>query len=87
MSTTTVTHHEYAADPERIRHAAASGPVVITEHGEPAQVLMSVAAWRALAATARPAAGIVELLAMPDADDLEFEVPASQLRCRPADLS
>lgn len=56
--------------------AAESGPVYITEHGRPIYVLLSFVHYQNLIS---PQPGIVELLAGPGTEDIEFEVPRSVL--------
>ena len=56
MSTTIVTSLELSLDIARAKKAAKSGPVVITDRGKPAHVLLSIEYYRRLtnAASWRP---------------------------------
>ena len=44
----TFTAREYNQDASRVKRAASKGPVIITERGKPAHVLMTVAAYERL---------------------------------------
>ena len=69
---TTLSSREFNQDTGRAKKAAALGPVVITDRGRPSHVLLSMDHYLALT---RTTAGIVEMLAMPGADDVGFEPP------------
>lgn len=83
MSTSTITSREFNQDTGGAKKAADNGPVIITQRGKPAHVLLSVAEYRRLTGGTRR---IADLLAMPDAADLEFEPPRSRDLPRQADL-
>lgn len=67
---TTMSSREFNQDTGRAKKAARSGPVFITDRGKPAHVLLSIDEYRRLTASADD---IVDLLAMPGADEVEFE--------------
>ena len=67
---TKMTARELNRDVSAAKRAAASGPVVITDRGEPAYVLLTVAEYRTLQGEAPD---VVERLRMEDGDDVEFE--------------
>ena len=80
----TVSSREFNHDVGRAKKAALRGPVFITDRGRPSHVLLSVEAYRAL--TARQPS-IVDLLALPGAEDIEFDpVRATGPLFRAADL-
>lgn len=80
----TLSSREFNHDVGRAKKAALQGPVFITDRGRPSHVLLSVEDYRAL--TARQPS-IVDLLALPGAEDVEFEpVRASGPLFRAADL-
>ena len=82
---TTMTGRECNRDVSKAKRQARKGPVVITSRGWAAHVLLTIDAYVALT---KQGASIVDLLAMPEAADIEFEPP--RLRAgmyRPADLS
>ena len=66
-------------------HAASHGPVFITDRGHPAYVLLTVEEYQRLT---KGQASIGELLAMPNADAVEFDPPrmADDI-LKPADFS
>ena len=84
MTVTTFSSREFNRDVTRAKKAARAGPVFVTDRGRPAHVLLTIEEYRRLTGD-RPS--LVELLAMPEAADIEFE----PLRwrgpsLRPADL-
>lgn len=74
---------EFNQDTSRAKQAANEGPVFITDRGRPAHVLMSIEEYRRL--TGNPVS-IVDLLAMPDAEHVEFEAPRASIVTRPAEF-
>jgi hypothetical protein len=68
----TFTSREFNQDVARAKRAAKEGPVIITDRGRPAYVLMRHETYRRLAGQ-RP--GIRALLAHPESDDVAFEPP------------
>lgn len=78
--TTTVTAREFNHDVSRAKRAADVGPVVITDRGEPAYVLLSIAEYRAL----RTPRSLLSILQADD--DIEFEPVVSRELPRAADL-
>lgn len=85
MLITTLSSREFNHDASGAKKAARSGPVFITDRGRPAHVLLTIEDYNQLTHS-QP--GIVELLAMPEVADIDFEAP--RLRSplyQPADLS
>ncbi len=72
MAITTVTSREFNQDVSRIKRASLRGPVFITDRGHPAHVLLSIQDYENLTTTKE---SIIDLLAMPDAADIDFEIP------------
>jgi len=84
LSTTTkLSSREFNQDASGAKRAAQQGPVIITDRGRPAHVLLTFEAYSRLT---RKAAGIAELLAMPGLADIEFEAPRLGPIAKPADL-
>jgi prevent-host-death family protein len=83
VTITTVSSREFNQDASGAKRAASKGPVVITDRGRPAHVLLTFEAYRKLT---EKAASIADLLAMPGAADVEFEAPRVGRVARPADL-
>jgi PHD/YefM family antitoxin component YafN of YafNO toxin-antitoxin module len=73
VATKTMTCEEFEEDLERARNAAANGPVFITEDGEDAFVLLTLDEYRRIGGDCD---GITELLAEPEAAELDFEPPS-----------
>lgn len=85
MSITTVSSREFNRDVGKAKRAAANGPVFITDRGQPSHVLLNIEEYQKLTDKTE---SIVDLLAMPDAGDIDFEPPRLNKELyRPADLS
>jgi len=81
----TMTSREANQDFSRAKREARTGPVIITERGRPANVLMSYDEYKRL--TDKPKS-LFDLLAMPGQEDVEFEPPPRQKAApRKIDLS
>ncbi len=85
MAVTTFSSREFNRDVTRAKKAARNGPVFITDRGRPAHVLLSVEEYRRITGAQ---ASIVDLLAMPDGVEIEFEpLRLCSPLFRPADLT
>ncbi|NIB40708.1 type II toxin-antitoxin system Phd/YefM family antitoxin [Pseudomaricurvus alkylphenolicus] len=85
MTITTVSSREFNQDVSKVKRAAAAGPVFITDRGQAAHVLLTIEEYRKI--TDREES-IVDLLAMPDTADIDFEPPRRDKELyRPADFS
>lgn len=84
MTITTLSSREFNQDSNRAKKAAADGPVFITDRGKPAHVLLSIEEYRRLVGERRK---IADALAMPDAENVEFDPPRAVIGSRAADLS
>ena len=84
MTVMTFSSREFNRDVTRAKKAARAGPVFVTDRGRPAHVLLTIEEYRRLTGD-QPS--LVELLAMPEAADIEFEPPRWRgPSLRPADL-
>jgi prevent-host-death family protein len=68
----TLTSREFNQDVARAKRAANEGPVIITDRGRPAYVLMRHETYQRLAARG---SGIRSLLAHQESEDVAFEPP------------
>jgi prevent-host-death family protein len=84
VTITTVSSREFNQDASGAKRAASKGPVVITDRGRPAHVLLTIEAYQKLT---QKTASIADLLAMPGVADIAFEAPRLGPIARPADLS
>lgn len=85
MTVTTLSSREFNQDVSRAKRAADAGPVIITDRGEPAYVLLRHDAYRQLAGGGPT---IRDLLDQPGVEDIEFDPPRlGGGLFRPADLS
>ena len=84
MAITTLSSREFNQDTSRAKKAATKGPVFITDRGRPAHVLLSIDDYRKLTGKRQ---NILDLLAMPEAESIEFEPPRlSDELARPFDF-
>lgn len=85
MTITTLSSREFNQDTSRAKKAAQSGPVIITDRGRPAHVLLTIEEYQRVT---HSQTSIVDLLAMPSVADIDFEPPRLNADLyRPADLS
>jgi len=83
VTKTVFSSREFNQDAGGAKRAAREGPVIITDRGRPAHVLLSYEAYQKL--TRKPA-NIIDLLAMPGVADIPFEAPRMGPIVRPTDL-
>ncbi len=85
MPSTTLTSREANQNISRAKRASRDGPVIITERGKPALVLLDYTEFLRL--TGKPPS-ILEALQMPDMESVELELPPrSKELPRDVDLS
>jgi prevent-host-death family protein len=84
MTITTISSREFNQDASGAKRAALNGPVFITDRGRPAHVLLSIEAYQKLAGRQK---SILDLLADPEAANVEFTPSRVEIRARPVDLS
>lgn len=75
MMITTLSSRRFNQDTSGAKNAARAGPVFITDRGKPAHVLLTFEDYQKLTGGN---ASIVDLLAMPGGEDIEFEPPRLQ---------
>jgi prevent-host-death family protein len=75
LPTSTVTSREFNQDSGRVKRASRQGPVLITERGKPAHVLMTYEDYERLAGI-KPS--LADLLSSPETADIEFLQPPSK---------
>lgn len=83
MTLHTVTSRELNQDIGRAKRAAQGGPVIITDRGRPAHVLLTIEDYRRLTGDTR---NLVEALAMPGLSEIDFAPEPARIEARPADL-
>ena len=85
MAITKLSSREFNQDTSRAKRAAKRGPVFITDRGRPSHVLLTAEEYERITGSQK---SIVDLLAMPQAADVEFEPPHMiGILHEPADLS
>ncbi|HRK38051.1 MAG TPA: type II toxin-antitoxin system Phd/YefM family antitoxin [Burkholderiaceae bacterium] len=84
MGITTISSREFNQGASEAKRAAQNGPVIITDRGRPAHVLLRFEDYQLLTRQRR---SIANALAMPDQADFEFEAPRLHIESRQAELS
>lgn len=84
MAITTLTSRQFNQDASKAKRAADAGPVIITDRGRPAHVLLTFKDYERLAKGPKK---IADLLAMPGVEDIEIEFPRLDDLPREVDLS
>ncbi|RZL01699.1 MAG: type II toxin-antitoxin system Phd/YefM family antitoxin [Rubrivivax sp.] len=75
MTITTLSSREFNQDASGAKKAAQNGPVIITDRGRPAHVLLTIEQYQRLTGQQK---NIIDLLAMPGQDGVEFDAPRSK---------
>ena len=84
MTVTTLSSREFNQDTSRAKKAAQNGPVFITDRGRPAHVLLTMQEYQRLTGGQMT---LIEALAQPDVEDVDFDPPRVKGLYHPADLS
>ena len=72
MAITRLSSREFNQDTGKAKRAAKRGPVFITDRGRPSHVLLTAEEYQRITGGQKT---IAELLAMPEAAEIEFEPP------------
>ncbi len=83
MPITTLSSRQFNQDASKAKKAAEGGPVIITDRGRPAHVLLTFDEYRRITGGRTR---IADLLAMPGVEDVEIDIPRSRDFAVPADL-
>jgi prevent-host-death family protein len=83
MPITTLSSRQFNQDASKAKKAAEDGPVIITDRGRPAHVLLTFDEYRRITGGRTR---IADLLAMPGVEDVDLEIPRSRDLAVPADL-
>lgn len=84
LTVTTLSSREFNQDASGAKRAASQGPVIITDRGRPAHVLLTFEAYQKLS---QKSASITDLLAMPGVAEIDFDAPRVGRLARPAELT
>ena len=84
MTITTFSSRQFNQDAGKAKKAAKAGPVIITDRGRPAHVLLTFDEYKRITGGRTK---IADLLAMPGIEDLDLEIPVMTDLAQPADLS
>jgi hypothetical protein len=80
-----ITSREFAAESLKVKRLARTGPVVVTNRGRPALVVVPYERWRALVPQDVPE-DLIEALGDEDGGEIDLEVPRAELDPHPVDL-
>lgn len=80
----TLSSREFNQNTGGAKKAAQEGPVFITDRGKQAYVLLTIEEYWKLGG---PGPSIIELLAMPGVEDIDFEPPRMNLVSKPIDFT
>ena len=80
---TTLSSRQFNQDASKAKKAAEAGPVIITDRGRPAHVLLTFTEYKRITGGRTR---IADLLAMPGAADAQLELPRPRDPAGPADL-
>ena len=80
---TTMSSRSFNQDTAKAKRAALDGPVIITDRGRPAHVLLTIEAFQQLSGRSR---NIIEALAMPAGPHIEFEPEPLTIGLRPVEF-
>ena len=83
MSTTTISSRDFNQDTSGAKKASRQGPVIITDRGKPAHVLLSMEEYEKLTCSGT---SLVEMLAMPELPDFDLQTQRANITPRPVDL-
>ena len=76
MTITTLTSREFNQNPSEAKRATASGPVIITDRGRPAHVLLGIEAYEKLSKEQR---NLLDALAMKGLSEINLDPPRINL--------
>jgi PHD/YefM family antitoxin component YafN of YafNO toxin-antitoxin module len=80
-----ITSREFAAEPLKVKQLARTGPVVVTNRGQPELVIVRYERWRALVPQEVPE-DLLEALGNEGADEIDLAAPRAEVTPRPVDL-
>lgn len=83
MTITTISSRDFNQDVGKAKRASNIGPVIITDRGQPAHVLITMEEYKKLTGKKE---SIVELLAMPEAAGIDFEPPKAEQLSKPIEF-
>ena len=84
MPITTMSGRDFNHDTSGAKKATKSGPVIITDRGQPAHVLLSIEDYRKLTGDQM---SVAEALAQPEGSDFDFDPPRAGRLYRGADFT
>jgi prevent-host-death family protein len=83
VTITTLSSRQFNQDASKAKKAAKAGPVIITDRGRPAHVLLTFDEYKRISGGRTK---IADLLAMPGIEDIEIDMPQMRDCAQPAAL-
>ena len=71
---TTITAKDFNRDPSFAKRKSADSTVIITERGEPSNVMLNYQEYKKLTATTK---NVLDVLGMPEASEIDFVIPVN----------
>ena len=87
MSITTPSSRAFNQDASKAKNAAKDGPVIITDRGRPAHVLLTFDDYKKLTGQRARIADLLAMPVAPGAEDFELIIPPMRDLARSADFS
>jgi prevent-host-death family protein len=84
MTITTLSSRQFNQDASKAKKATLDGPVIITDRGRPAHVLLTFEDYKKISGARSK---IADLLAMPGIENIEIELPNARDLAQAADFS
>ena len=84
VTITTLSSRQFNQDASKAKKAAQAGPVIITDRGKPAHVLLTFEEYKKITGARTK---IADLLGMPGIEAIELEIPPMRDHAQPAALS
>ena len=84
VTITTLSSRQFNQDASKAKKAAKAGPVIITDRGKPAHVLLTFEEYKKITGGRTR---IADLLAMPGIEDIELDIPPTRDRAQAAALT
>ncbi len=83
----TFSSREFAHDLARVKRAAAQGPVLITDRGQPRFALLAIDQYWELTGHQAPGQSLLDAMqSLPSTAGVDLKLPARRFKAKPADL-
>jgi prevent-host-death family protein len=86
VPTTTLTSREFHQDSAKVKRAAESGPVIITDRGKPTLVVLRYEDYKPTETSGRKFVSLAEALYDPASAHIDFDIPISREHPKDMDI-